>query len=396
LAAPSEENAVEAAREIGYPVVLKLHSTTITHKTDVGGVRLNLESDDMVGQAYRAIERAVREKAGEGHFEGVTVQPMVRSDSYELILGSSVDPQLGPVLLFGYGGQLVEVFRDRVLGLPPLNTTLARRMMERTRIFRALQGVRGRKPVDLQALEELLVNFSRLVVEQRAIREIDVNPLLASSENLVAVDARMILHSADVREEDLPKLAIRPYPTQYVHPWKTTDGTRVTIRPIRPEDEPMMVPFHRTLSEATVHSRYFHLIKLSQRVEHERLARICFIDYDRETALVAERGEGDSREILAVGRLARIRQSAAAEFAIVVSDLWQGHGLGYELLRSLIEVASAEGIEQVTGVILPENHTMEKICRELGFSVRYDLVEGVLRATLDVRASQLNREVNRA
>jgi acetyltransferase len=387
LAASSEERAVEMARQIGYPVVLKLHSKTITHKTDVGGVHLNLSGDDMVREAYRSIERSVRDKAGEGHFDGVTVQPMIRDDAYELILGSSIDSQLGPVILFGCGGQLVEVFRDRALGLPPLNSTLARRMMERTRIFRALQGVRGRKPVDLRALDELVVQFSQLVVEQRAIREIDINPLLASAGRLLALDARVVLQPAEMREEEMPKLAIRPYPYQYVRTFTMKEGANVTIRPIRPEDEPMMVRFHGTLSEDTVHSRYFHLMKLSQRVEHDRLTRVCFIDYDRETALVAERSEGGEREILAVGRLTRIRVSAAAEFAILVSDKWQHQGLGSELLRRLIDVARAEGIEEVKGFILPENRAMERICRELGFTAGYDMAEGVLRATLDVRAA---------
>ena len=172
-----------AADQVGYPVVLKLHSETITHKTDVGGVQLNLADAEAVRHAYRAIADSVRQHAGADHFQGVTVQPMIRLDGYELIVGSSLDPQFGPVLLFGTGGQLVEVFQDRALGLPPLNTTLARRMMERTRIYRALQGVRGRRPVDLTALEHLMVRFSRLVVEQRGIKEIDINPLLASPIN---------------------------------------------------------------------------------------------------------------------------------------------------------------------------------------------------------------------
>jgi acetyltransferase len=221
-------------------------------------------------------------------------------------------------------------------------------------------------------------------VEQRAIREIDINPL-ASADNLIALDARVVLQPAEMREEKLPKLAIRPYPSQYVRTFTMKEGTPVTIRPIRPEDEPMMVRFHGTLSDDTVHSRYFHLINLGQRVQHDRLARVCFIDYDRETALVAERAAGGERSILGVGRLTRVRASAAAEFAILVIDKWQRHGLGSELLRRLIEVARAEGIEQVSGFILPENHAMEKICRELGFTSSFDLSEGVLRATLNVR-----------
>ncbi len=180
----SEDAAVEAAASIGYPVVLKLHSFTITHKTDVGGVILNLPDAASVRQAFNQIRECVEAKAGPGHFQGVTVQPFAKQEGYELILGSSIDPQFGPVLLFGTGGQLVEVFEDRSLALPPLNTTLARRMMEQTRIYKALKGVRGQTSVDLAALEELMVRFSDLVIENPAIKEIDINPFLASAERL--------------------------------------------------------------------------------------------------------------------------------------------------------------------------------------------------------------------
>ena len=259
-AATGEAEALKAAKAVGYPVVLKLLSETVTHKTDVGGVQLDLPDADAVRRAYRAIESAVSEKVGREHFQGVTVQPMIRSDGYEIILGSSVDKGFGPVLLFGAGGQLVEVMKDRALGLPPLNTTLARRMMEQTRIYSALKGVRGREPVDLAGLEQLMVRFSKLVVEQRWVKEIDINPLLVSSERLVALDARVVLHESDLSEEQLPKLAIRPYPTQYVWSWKTKAGEEVEIRPIRSEDEPPMVQFHETLSERSVYLRYFHMI----------------------------------------------------------------------------------------------------------------------------------------
>ena len=195
--AKSKEEAVKAADAIGYPVVLKLHSETITHKTDVGGVQLNLADAEAVQNAYASIEKSVTEKVGAEHFLGVTVQPMAKVDGYELILGSSIDPQFGPVLLFGLGGQLVEVFKDRALGLPPLTTTLARRMMERTKIYTALKGVRGRDPVDLAALERLLVRFSQLITEQRWIKELDINPLMASPEKLIALDARVVLFDKD-------------------------------------------------------------------------------------------------------------------------------------------------------------------------------------------------------
>ncbi len=385
--AHDENAAVAAADAIGYPVVLKLLSETITHKTDVGGVRLNLGDADAVRRAYHAIEEAVRERAGEGHFQGVTVQPMLRlGDGYEIIIGSSIDVQFGPVLLFGTGGQLVEVFRDRALGLPPLTTTLARRMMEQTRIYQALKGVRGRAPVDLDALELLLVQFARLVAEQRRVAEIDINPLFASAERIVALDARVVLHPADVPDEALPRLAIRPYPNQYVGSWTTPDGEPVLVRPIRPEDEPLIAKFHETVSESSVYLRYFHTMKLSHRVSHDRLTRICFIDYNREMALVVEGHDpktGD-RTIFGVGRLSKQRSGDEAEFAMLISDHHQRRGLGTELLNRLLQVAHNEGLRRVTAEILTENLGMKRLCQKLGFTLSTTDDPSLVRAEIAV------------
>ncbi|HSP70419.1 MAG TPA: bifunctional acetate--CoA ligase family protein/GNAT family N-acetyltransferase [Bryobacteraceae bacterium] len=379
--ATSPEESAGAAGRIGYPVVLKLHSETITHKTDVGGVRLNLSSEAAVREAYEGIAQSVRQAAGDGHFLGVTVQPMVRAEGYELILGSSIDSQFGPVLLFGGGGQLVEVYKDRAIGLPPLNTTLARRLMERTTIFKALGGVRGRKAVDLAALEQLIVRFSDLVVEQSWIKEIDINPLLASETGLLALDARIVLHPPDLA--DPPKPAIRPYPVQYSRPWKLADDGEILIRPIRPEDEPMMVRFHAHLSDRSVYLRYFHLIDLDQRTSHDRLTRICFNDYDREIALVAEHRDPDSggREILAVGRLARVHLENEAELAVLITDEYQGKGLGTEIARRLTEIARAEKLARVHAYLLGENVMMQGVCRELGFEIGSE-PDGLIHAVL--------------
>jgi acetyltransferase len=338
--AQSPADAVALAEKFGFPVVLKLHSETITHKTDVGGVQLSIRTPAGVRHAWQTIETACREKAGPQHFLGCTVQPMVPLDGYELILGSSIDPQFGPVLLFGSGGQLVEVFRDRALGLPPLNATLARRLMEQTKIFTALHGVRGRKAVDLAALERLLVRFSHLVVEQPWIAELDINPLLASPERILALDARVVLHPPATPEAQLPRPAIRPYPLRYITTWKLKNGMEVILRPIRPEDEPLLVKFHESLSERSVYLRYFTTLKLDERVAHERLSRICFIDYDREMALVAEHRDPGSGEaaILAVARLSKLHGVDEAEFAIAVVDQWQGHGLGTQLLKTLVRL----------------------------------------------------------
>jgi acetyltransferase len=370
--ATSEAEAVRLAEELGYPAVLKIFSRTITHKTDVGGVRLNLADADQVRKAYRAIETAVREKMGKEHFQGVTVQPMIRADGYELIIGSSIDAQFGPVLLFGTGGQLVEVFKDRALALPPLNGVLARRLMEQTKIYTALRGVRGRPPVDLAALEQLLVRFSQLVVEQPRIKEIDINPLLASPARLLALDARVVLHGPEVKDEDLPRPAVRPYPIQHVCPFALKDGEQVTIRPIRPEDEPLMVRFHGELSEQSVYYRYFRVFQLNQRVTHERLARLCFIDYDRETALVAVRQDAEtgSRELIGVGRMIRVPGTTEAEVAILIADRWQRRGLGGELVKRLIEIARAEKIHRLTADVLLQNRGMIRIFEKLNFRRR--------------------------
>ncbi len=297
-------------------------------------------------------------------------------DAYELIIGSSLDPQFGPVLLFGTGGQLVEVFKDRALGLPPLNTTLARRMIEQTKIYKALKGVRGRRPVDLAALELLLVRFAALVAEQRWIKEIDINPLLASPDGLIALDARVVVHGPEVTLDQIPKNAIRAYPTRYVAPWTMKDGTGVSIRPIRPEDEPKMVRFHETLSERSVYLRYFHLLNLEQRIQHERLTRICFIDYDREMALVAEH-EG---EILGVGRMMKVHGTTEAEVAVLISDKWQGRGLGKELLARLLIVGRDEKLTKLTADILPDNREVMRICEKLGFTLKHSLDDEVVRA----------------
>ncbi len=384
--ANSEDEAVGIATVVGFPVVLKVLSQTITHKTEVGGVKLNLQDESAVRAAHRAIRSSVIEKAGADQFSGVTVQPMVRLGGYELILGSSVDPQFGPVVLFGSGGQLVEVFRDRALALPPLNTTLAQRMMEQTRIFTALKGVRGRRPVDMAALEQLLVRFSQLVVEQRWISEIDINPLLASPERLLALDARIVLHDPALTLEQLPKPAVRPYPLKYVAPWTTKDGTKVIIRPIRPEDEPLMVKFHETLSDRSVYLRYFCSLSLSRRVAHERLLLICFSDYDREMALVAERTDlaTGERQIMGVGRMNKMHAGNEAEVAILVSDKYQKHGLGYELLRRVIEVARDEKLSRVSAEMLTDNIAMQVIMKRLGFGVRASEDMTSVRAFLDL------------
>jgi len=264
----------------------------------------------------------------------------------------------------------VEVFEDRSLALPPLNTTLARRFIEQTRIFTALKGVRGRKPVDIEALERLLVGFSQLVLEQNWIREIDINPLLASSEGLLALDARVVIYAAGTDSSEIPKPAIRPYPSKYAGQIALQDGTLLHIRPIHPEDEPAFVRFHGTLSDQSVYRRYFFFMNLQSRVAHERLTRICFIDYDRQMALVAERASsaGSAGEIAGVGRLLKLPGNKRAEIAVLVSDAFQKRGIGSALVQRLIAFARDEKLELLTASFLAENQPIERLFRSQGFT----------------------------
>ena len=384
--AKSVDEAAALAAEIGFPAVLKLNSLTLTHKTDVGGVKLNLRDADSVKRAFQEIELSVTEKAGAQHFQGVTVQPMVQMDgSYELIVGSSIDAQFGPVLLFGLGGQLVEVFKDRALALPPLNTTLARRFMEQTQIFKALQGVRGRKPVDLSRLERLLVRFSQLVIDLPMVQEIDINPLLVSSEGIIALDARVVLFPDKTDVAAIPRPTIRAYPSNYVESLALRDGTRLTIRPIRPEDEPAMVRFHGTLSDESVYRRFFSQLKLESRVRHERLTRACFIDYDRQMALVAETPKTSTApaEMIGIARLVKSPLENEAEVAALVTDSFQRKGVGRELVSRLLRFGREEKLQRLTASVLTDNPAMKNLLEGQGFVFSSgqdpDILEGEMK-----------------
>jgi acetyltransferase len=306
--------------------------------------------------------------------------------AYEFLLSSSIDDTFGPVLVFGVGGHVADVIADRACGLPPLTTTLARRMLEQTQIVPALMGMGDPPLVNILALEQTLVRFSRLVIEQPSIKEISVNPLLATAQGVTVRDAQIVLHAGNVDEQACSKPAIRPYPTQYIFPWSLKDGTPVTIRPIRPDDEPLMVRFHGTLSPHSVQMRYFAPLTLSRRIDHERLVRMCCIDYDREMALVMVRTDPQTGDqaLLAVGRLATLPGTDTAEFALLMSDQYQGHGIGTELLRHLVDVGRDEQLHQITAQILPENRAMQHVAEKVGFRLRRVFREQVVVAELDL------------
>ena len=382
------KNEAEAVAFLRSPVVLKGDSEVARDKGTADQVKFDSRSPAEVRTAYRSIQKQVGNLTDPDAFQALTIQPMVSSDGVELILAKRIDPNFGPIILFGAGGPLVEVWRDRAIGLPPLNATLAKRLMERTHIYAALNGGAGRPQADLDALEKLLIRFSQLVAEQPLIKEIDVNPLLASPRGVMVLDARMILSEPDQPAASLSELVIRPYPMQYVREWKLADGTPVFIRPIRPEDEPLTVDFHKSLSEETAHLRYFGFIKGEALISHERLVQICYSDYDREINLVAERIQPgwNQRQIIAIARLIKSYGVNEAEFAMVISDDWQGKGLGTKLLRDLLEIGCTEGLERIVGYVLPENYVMQRICRKQGFEVKFDSSRDVFKAEIELRS----------
>ena len=381
------KNEEEAVAFLQSSVVLKGNAEITRDKGAADQVKFDSRAPAEMRTAYRSIQKQVGNLADADAFQAVTVQKMISSDGVELSLGKRIDPNFGPIILFGAGGQLVEVWCDRAIGLPPLNATLAKRLMERTRIYAALNGGVGRPQADLDALEKLLIRFSQLVAEQPLIKEIDVNPLLASPRGVIVLDARMILAEPDQPAASLSKLVIRPYPTQYVREWKLADGTLVVIRPIRPEDEPLAIDFHKSLSEETLHLRYFGFLEGEALIAHERLVQICYSDYDREINLVAERIQPgrNQQQIIAIARLIKSYGANEAELAIVISDDWQGKGLGTKLVRDLLEIGCTEGLERIVGYVLPENYVMQRICRKQGFEVRFDRSRDVFKAEIELR-----------
>ncbi|MEA3275628.1 MAG: GNAT family N-acetyltransferase [Pseudomonadota bacterium] len=381
-----EEGAISAAERIGYPVALRPVLEPGPTEASSVAIERHLADARSVRNAFRAINRWARCPAATDRLVGVSVERVARRKGFRLAVGSRLHPQFGPVLHFGAGGQLKGVVDDLALALPPLNTTLARRMMEQTRIYHALIGGRTAERADLAALARLLARFSQLVVEQPIVEAAEIDPLVVSGDQLMGLAARVSLHPPTLPDEELPKPVIRPYPHQYQWRWSLRDGSGASIRPIRPEDEPLIARFHQTLSDRSLYLRYFHPMSTQQLVSHEQLARICFIDYDREMVLVVERDGGIGREpsIVAVARLARIFGSDEAEFAITVADAYQNSGLGTGLLDRLVQIGREEGIKRIVADILPENQGMRRASEKVGFGLRLDAEDRIVRAMIDL------------
>jgi acetyltransferase len=373
-AASSGAEAVRAAQAIGYPVVLKVNSPDLTHKSGVrGGVRFYLRNAEEVQAAFAQIITEAQAHHAEARILGVTVQSQEGEADCEMLLGSKRDPDFGPLILFGLGGTFTGVMEDWALDLPPLNLHLARRLMERTRVYRILQGYRQIPPANLDALGEILVRLSQLVTDFPEIVELDINPLLLVRGRIVAVDTRMVIEPSQV---PAPRhLAISPYPNQYESDWLMRDGTPVLLRPMKPEDEPLVADFLHRCSDDTIYFRYFQLIK---NWTHEMLIRFTQNDYDRELGLMAI-GQPPSPEVMmGVTRLVIDRQQGAAEFAVIVADPWQGKGLGPKLIERVIAIARDQEVKLLYGEVLSENQPMLELAKKTGFGLKRDSA-GVVR-----------------
>ena len=343
LAAASAEEAAAVAARLGYPVVMKILSPQITHKTDVGGVALNLKSDDEVRAMFTRMTDTARQRRPDARIDGVTLQRMVTAvHAAELILGAKRDPVFGTVIMAGMGGIAAELFQDRALELPPLNERLARQMLMSLRTWPLLAGYRGRRGVNVDRVVETLIRFSYLLADYPEIHECDINPVLATADEVIALDARVVIRRDEPGEKPRPyaHLAIRPYPDEFVREATLKDGTRVLLRPIKPEDEPAWHALVAACSQESLFSRFGYLFRTTT---HEMATRFCFLDYDRETAIVAELGDGDARQLVGVGRLIADVDHQAAEFAVLVTDAWQGRGLGTLLTQHCLEVAKEWG-----------------------------------------------------
>lgn len=382
--ARSADEAVDVARRCTYPVVMKIHSPQITHKSDVGGVVLNLNSDEAVRAAFDRMTERAGQARPDAEVLGVTIQKMVAyPHSFELIMGTKKDPVFGSVIMVGMGGTAAELFRDRALGLPPLSESLARRMLKSLKSWPLLQGYRGKPGVNIERLIEIIMRFSYLVADYPEIQELDINPLLVTPEDVLALDGRVVVDRDLVVRPVRPyaHLAIRPYPEEYVTGRKLKDGTPVVLRPIKPEDEPMWHDLVRSCSTETIRFRFQYLFK---QTTHEMATRYCFIDYDRELGIVAELEEDGQRKLVGVGRLVADVDHEVAEYAVIVADRWQGHGLGGLLTDYCLEVAKTWSVKRLVAETTMDNTRALATFRNRGFEIDAQHDEDVVLVTKEV------------
>jgi acetyltransferase len=378
--AVTKEEVVQKAQSIGFPVVMKINSREITHKSDANAVFLNLKNENETSKAFDKIIWNAHVYNPKARIAGVTIQPMLTGHDHELILGVKKDRDFGPVILFGMGGVYAEVLQDRAIAFPPLNRLLANRLMEETKVYRLLKGYRNTKPANLQLLEETLIRLAQLVTDFSEIAELDINPLIVGGDTVCAIDARVLLEPSQTPAS--LHLVISPYPDQYEEHTQTSTGVDIFVRPIRPEDAPLLVELFESLSPQSVYRRFFTPMK---RLPHSMLARFTQIDYDRHIALVALSVSNSQESMLGVARVILAHNPKEAEFSIVVGDPWQGKGIGAALLQRCISIAKERGIEKVMGAVLAENTQMLALGKKLGFKIQKVLGAGEYELSIDFR-----------
>jgi acetyltransferase len=382
--AATEDEAVSAAQAAGCPVVMKIHSPDITHKTEAGGVALNLADTPAVRKAFTGIMRAVKKNRPEARLEGVTIQPMRdTSRGVELILGAKKDAVFGAVLMVGMGGITAELYGDRMLGFPPLNENLVRRMLESLKLWPLLQGYRGKQAAAVDKLVEAIIRLSYFIADYPEIKELDINPLLVTPEDVVALDARIVIDSDALERPGKPydHLALRPYPEEYVSPAQLRDGSRIVLRPIKPEDEPMWFQLLGSCSKESIYARFRYFFHWET---HQVASRYCFNDYDREIAIVAEQNDKSGRRLLGVGRLVADPDHQSVEYAVLVGDAWQNNGLGGLLTDYCIEIARDWGLKTIFAQTTSDNPRMIAVFRKREFDIRIDPRTSLVEVSRDL------------
>lgn len=362
--ANTEEQASQLSRSMKYPVVLKLLSSDITHKTDAGGVHLDLRSDLDIRRAYQQIMASASRYKQDARIEGVTIQPFLAKPDFEILLGAKRDRDFGPVILFGMGGIFTEVLKDRALGLPPMNRLLARRLMQETKAHILLQGYRNHPPADFEKLEEMIICLSQLLIDFPQISELDMNPILIKDGKPIVVDARLLVSPTDVPSP--LHLVISPYPGENICPMVTESGRHILIRPVKPEDAPLFSNLFEVLSPTTIYHRFFGVLRVLQPA---MLSRFTQIDYDREIALVAIDEDSEVERMLGVARIIGDPDGMEGEIAVLVGDAWQGKGIGASLMRKCLLIAEKRGFKHIHGIVLKENKNMLALAKKLGFTI---------------------------
>jgi acetyltransferase len=370
--AATEDEAVAIARKKGYPVVMKIYSPDITHKSDVGGVALNIKDDEMVRATFRNMVKTAAEKRPDARIDGVTIQIMVNTkDGIELIVGTKKDPIFGTVMLVGMGGVTAELFKDNRLEFPPLNEQLALQMLKSLKIFPLLKGYRGDSPKNIDKLIEALIRMSYLAADYPEISELDINPLVVTPTDVIALDARIVVDEEILKKpvKEYSHLILRPYPERLIKSAILKDGTEITLRPIKPEDEPLWLELLASCSKESIYHRFRYDFYFDS---HDVASQFCFIDYDREIAIVAEVEEEGHKKIIGVGRLIADPDVEVMEYAILITDAWQKKELGFTLTNYCMEIAKMRGVKILAAETTKDNKPMISVFRKLNFKIRFN------------------------